>query len=189
MQPRGHLSRINSPWIIHLNCLLEKAREVALATQNIVYQTVFSVAATNIGKYQKSRSPYDLLQDVYCPIFLNYRLLCSIIYREILSVTKVKVVSLMDFFSKMMQTFSSILLPKEINDDELFSQITVALQEESSIWNTQNDFIEPDVIENFQNKWSSAYYTAKKKTADKFCTLTWMQIFLTKYLQPEFRNT
>ena len=71
----------------------------------------------------------------------------------------------MDFFSKMMQTFSSILLPKEINDDELFSQITVALQEESSIWNTQNDFIEPDVIENFQNKWSSAYYTAKKKTA------------------------
>ena len=54
-------------------------------------------------------------------------------------------------------------MPKEINDDELFSQITVALQEESSIWNTQNDFIEPDVIENFQNKWSSAYYIAKRK--------------------------
>ena len=79
-------------------------------------------------------------------------------------VTKVKAVSLMDFFSKMMQTFSSILLPKEINDDELFSQITAALQEERFVWNTQNDFIEPDVIENFQNKWSSAYYTAKKKT-------------------------
>ena len=71
----------------------------------------------------------------------------------------------MDFFSKMMQNFSSILSSKEINDDELFSQITAALQEESSVWNTQNDFIEPGVIENFQNKWSSAYYTAKKKTA------------------------
>ncbi|MCI9500954.1 MAG: UvrD-helicase domain-containing protein, partial [Hungatella sp.] len=64
-----------------------------------------------------------------------------------------------------MQNFSSILSSKEINDDELFSQITAALQEESSVWNTQNDFIEPGVIENFQNKWSSAYYTAKKKTA------------------------
>ena len=77
----------------------------------------------------------------------------------------------MDFFSKMMQTFSSILLPKEINDDELFSQITAALQEERFVWNTQNDFIEPDVIENFQNKWSSAYYTAKKAWRKAICAL------------------
>lgn len=71
----------------------------------------------------------------------------------------------MDFFSKMMQSFSSILSSKEINDDdELFSQITTALQEEHSVWNTQNNFIEPGVIENFRNKWSAAYYTAKKKT-------------------------
>ncbi len=71
----------------------------------------------------------------------------------------------MDFWSKMLSNIADAIRPKDLEEDELFSQIKEALEEEKGLWYSQEDFVDPCVVKNYQEKWYSAYCSAKKKTA------------------------
>ena len=70
----------------------------------------------------------------------------------------------MDFWSKMLSNIADAVLPKDLDDDALLMQMDEALQEEKSLWHSQQQFLDPCVVKNFQEKWYSAYCTAEKKT-------------------------
>lgn len=77
----------------------------------------------------------------------------------------------MDFWNKMLSNIADIVLPKSLNDDVLLSQMYEALQEEKSLWHSQQSFLDPCEIKNFQEKWYSAYCTAKEKTGGLLFTI------------------
>ena len=70
----------------------------------------------------------------------------------------------MDFWSKMLSNIADAVLPKELDDDALLMQMDEALQEEKSLWYSQQQFLDPCVVKIFQEKWYAAYCTAEKKT-------------------------
>lgn len=70
----------------------------------------------------------------------------------------------MDFWSKMLSNIADAVLPKDLDDDALLMQMDEALQEEKSLWYSQQQFLDPCVVKIFQEKWYSAYCTAEKKT-------------------------
>ena len=70
----------------------------------------------------------------------------------------------MDFWSKMLSNIAEAVLPKDLDDDALLMQMDEALQEEKSLWYSQQQFLDPCVVKIFQEKWYSAYCTAEKKT-------------------------
>lgn len=71
----------------------------------------------------------------------------------------------MDLWSKMLSNIAEVVLPKELDDDVLLSQMDVALQEEKALWNSQEKFLDPCDGKSFQEKWYSAYCSAKKRTS------------------------
>ena len=70
----------------------------------------------------------------------------------------------MNFWSKMLSSIADTTLPKDLDDDTLLIQMDEALQEEKKIWHLQQNFLDPCVSKCFQDKWYSAYCSAKKKT-------------------------
>lgn len=70
----------------------------------------------------------------------------------------------MDFWSKMLSNIADAVLPKDLDDDALLMQMDEALQEEKSLWYSQQQFLDPCVVKIFQEKWYAAYCTAEKKT-------------------------
>ncbi|MCC2126085.1 UvrD-helicase domain-containing protein [Hominiventricola filiformis] len=70
----------------------------------------------------------------------------------------------MNFWNKMLSNITDTVLPKKLDDDTLFLQIEEALQEEKNLWNSQQSYIDPYTVKCFQDKWHSAYSSAKKKT-------------------------
>ena len=70
----------------------------------------------------------------------------------------------MDFWSKMLSNIADAVLTKDLDDDALLMQMDEALQEEKSLWYSQQQFLDPCVVKIFQEKWYSAYCTAEKKT-------------------------
>ena len=70
----------------------------------------------------------------------------------------------MDFWNKMLSNIADAVLPKELDDDALLSQMDEALQEEKGLWHSQQNFLDPYVVKRFQEKWYSAYCSAKKRT-------------------------
>ena len=70
----------------------------------------------------------------------------------------------MDFWSRMLSTIADTVLPENLDDDTLLLQMDEALQEEKSLWDSQQNFLDPCLGRNFQDKWYSTYCSAKKKT-------------------------
>ena len=70
----------------------------------------------------------------------------------------------MNFWNQMLSNITDTVLPKKLDDDTLFLQIEAALQEEKNLWNSQQSYIDPYTVKCFQDKWHSAYSSAKKKT-------------------------
>mgnify|MGYP004598276149 FL=1 len=70
----------------------------------------------------------------------------------------------MDFWNRMLSTIADTVLPENLDDDTLLLQMDEALQEEKSLWNSQQNFLDPCLGRNFQDKWYSTYCSAKKKT-------------------------
>lgn len=70
----------------------------------------------------------------------------------------------MDFWSRMLSSIADTVLPKDLDDVTLLLQMDEALQEEKRLWNSQQNFLDPCLGKNFQDKWYSAYCSAKKKT-------------------------
>ena len=70
----------------------------------------------------------------------------------------------MDFWSKMLSNIADGILSKDLDDDALLMQMDEALQEEKALWHLQQQFLDPCVVKRFQEKWYSAYCTAKKKS-------------------------
>ena len=71
----------------------------------------------------------------------------------------------MDFWGRMLSTIADTVLPENLDDDTLLLQMDEALQEEKSLWDSQQNFLDPCLGRNFQDKWYSTYCSAKKKTA------------------------
>ena len=71
----------------------------------------------------------------------------------------------MDFWSRMLSSIADTVLPKDLDDDTLLLQMDEALQEEKRLWYLQQNFLDPCLGRNFQDKWYSAYCSAKKKTS------------------------
>lgn len=71
----------------------------------------------------------------------------------------------MDFWSRMLSSIADTVLPKDLDDDTLLLQMDEALQEEKRLWYSQQNFLDPCLGKNFQDKWYSAYCSAKKKTS------------------------
>lgn len=71
----------------------------------------------------------------------------------------------MDFWSKMLSNIADAVLPKDLDDDTLLLQMIEALQEEKGLWSSQQNFLDPYVVKNFQDRWYSAYCSAKSKTS------------------------
>ncbi len=70
----------------------------------------------------------------------------------------------MDFWSRMLSSIADTVLPKNLDDDTLLLQMDEALQEEKGLWYSQQNFLNPSLGRSFQDKWYSAYCSAKKKT-------------------------
>lgn len=70
----------------------------------------------------------------------------------------------MDFWNKMLSSVSHIVLPEDLNDDALLLQMDEALQEEKKLWHSKQNFLDPSIAKIFQDKWFSAYCSAKKRT-------------------------
>jgi DNA helicase-4 len=70
----------------------------------------------------------------------------------------------MDFWSKMLSNIGDSVHPKDLDDNALLLQMNQALQEEQTLWRSQQNFLDPCELKAFQEKWHSAYCTAKKKT-------------------------
>ena len=70
----------------------------------------------------------------------------------------------MDFWSRMLSSIADTVLPKNLDDDTLLLQMDEALQEEKGLWYSQQNFLDPSLGRSFQDKWYSAYCSAKKKT-------------------------
>lgn len=70
----------------------------------------------------------------------------------------------MDFWSRMLSGIADTILPKDLEEDALLLQMEEALREEKELWRARQNFLEPGVARSFQNKWRSAYYSAKKKS-------------------------
>ena len=70
----------------------------------------------------------------------------------------------MEFWSKMLSNIGESVHPKDLDDNALLLQMTQALQEEQTLWRSQQKFLDPCELKAFQEKWHSAYCTAKKKT-------------------------
>lgn len=77
----------------------------------------------------------------------------------------------MDLWSKMLSSISDKLLPKNLDDDTLLQQMDKALQEENSLWCSQQAFLNPCVAKSFQERWYSAYCSAKKKAGSKLFSI------------------
>ncbi len=71
----------------------------------------------------------------------------------------------MDFWNKMLSNIAHTVLSKDLDDDTLISQMNEALREEERLWDSQQNFLDPCLCENFRDKWYSAYCSAKKKTS------------------------
>lgn len=71
----------------------------------------------------------------------------------------------MDFWSRMLSSIADTVLPKDLDDDTLLLQMDEALQEEKRLWYSQQNFLDPCLGKNFQDKWYSAYCSAIKKTS------------------------
>lgn len=71
----------------------------------------------------------------------------------------------MDFWSRMLSSIADTVLPKDLDDNTLLLQMDEALQEEKRLWYSQQNFLDPCLGKNFQDKWYSAYCSAKKKTS------------------------
>ena len=76
----------------------------------------------------------------------------------------------MDFWSRMLSTIADTVLPENLDDDTLLLQMDEALQEEKSLWDSQQNFLDPSLGGNFQDKWYSTYCSAKKKTGCILCS-------------------
>ena len=70
----------------------------------------------------------------------------------------------MNFWSRMLSSIADTVLPQDLGDDTLLLQMDEALQEEKRLWHSQQNFLDPCLGKDFQNKWRSTYYSAKKKT-------------------------
>ena len=70
----------------------------------------------------------------------------------------------MDFWSKMLSSIADTVLQKDLDDDTLLLQMEEALREEKRLWHSQQNFLDPSLGKSFQDKWYSAYCSAKKKT-------------------------
>ncbi|MGN1399150.1 MAG: UvrD-helicase domain-containing protein [Erysipelotrichaceae bacterium] len=70
----------------------------------------------------------------------------------------------MDFWNKMLSNIADVILPKELDDDTLLIQIDDALREEKELWSSNQSFVDPCVVRNYQEKWYSAYNSSKKRT-------------------------
>lgn len=70
----------------------------------------------------------------------------------------------MGFWSRMLSGIADTILPKDLEEDALLLQMEEALREEKELWRARQNFLEPGVARSFQNKWRSAYYSAKKKS-------------------------
>lgn len=70
----------------------------------------------------------------------------------------------MDFWNRMLSSIGKTALSKELDDDTLLAQMDEALREEKELWSLQQNFLDPCEVRNFQDKWYSAYCSAKKKT-------------------------
>lgn len=71
----------------------------------------------------------------------------------------------MDFWSKMLSGIADTVLPKDLDDNILLSQMDEALQEEKGLWSSQEGFLDPCAVRSFQDKWYSAYCAAKRRTS------------------------
>lgn len=76
----------------------------------------------------------------------------------------------MDFWSRMLSTIADTVLPENLDDDTLLLQMDEALQEEKSLWDSQQNFLDSCLGRNFQDKWYSTYCSAKKKTGSILCS-------------------
>ncbi len=70
----------------------------------------------------------------------------------------------MDLWNKMKSSITTSFSKNDLEEDALLEQMNLALKEESVIW-PQDSFVDPSVINDFRERWSSAYYTAKKHTS------------------------
>lgn len=70
----------------------------------------------------------------------------------------------MDFWSKMFSNVSDMVHPKDLSDEALVSQIDEAMKEEEYLWINEDNFVDPCDVKNYQDKWYSAYHSAKKRT-------------------------
>lgn len=61
----------------------------------------------------------------------------------------------MSFWSKRISSVADASLPQKMDE---------ALQEEKNLWHSQDNFIDPCAVKDFQDKWSSIYCSARKKT-------------------------
>lgn len=87
----------------------------------------------------------------------------------------------MDFWSKMLSNIADAVLPKDLDDDALLMQMDEALQEEKSLWHSQQQFLDPCVVKNFQEngirhivlrkRKHMAYYSLLVYLAAKFAML------------------
>ena len=71
----------------------------------------------------------------------------------------------MGFWSKLLSSIEDAVRPKDLDDDALLLRMKEALQEEQTLWRSQQSFLDPCVAKSFQKKWYSEYCSAKKKTS------------------------
>ena len=71
----------------------------------------------------------------------------------------------MGFWSKLLSSIEDAVRPKDLDDDALLLRMKDALQEEQTLWRSQQSFLDPCVAKSFQKKWYSEYCSAKKKTS------------------------
>lgn len=65
----------------------------------------------------------------------------------------------------MLSSISNVLFQNDLDDESLLKQINEALQEIRTFWENKTGYIDPIEINRFQEKWRSAYETAKQKTS------------------------
>lgn len=69
----------------------------------------------------------------------------------------------MDFWSRMLSTIADTVLPENLDDDTLLLQMDEALQEEKSLWDSQQNFLDPSLGGNFQDNGTRHIVLPKRK--------------------------
>ena len=59
----------------------------------------------------------------------------------------------MDFWSKNLSNIGDSVHPKDLDDNALLLQMNQALQEEQTLWRSQQNFLDPCELKAFQEKY------------------------------------